>query len=244
MKHLVLIASLALSFATITHASAQVNDPIEPVNRAIFGFNNVVDEVVLDPAVVAYRAAVPKPVRTGLKNFLHNLESPLYFANNLLQGDINGALTTLKRTTINTMVGFGGLFDFAGAEGIKADTEDFGQTLAVWGLGDGPYLVLPLLGPSNARDLGGLIIDSYADPISNYADNIDEEQWNYARTAAQGFVAKNNIYDVQQDFKRNSADYYAAVRSAAKQSRDAAIADRNTLGQSQNYAPLPDFDIE
>lgn len=243
MKHLILTAGLIMTAIAVNPASAQVSDPLEPVNRAVFGFNNVVDTLVLDPAIVAYRAAVPKPVRSGLKNFLHNLKSPLFFANNVLQGDVDGAVTTLKRTTINTLVGFGGLFDFAAAEGIEADAEDFGQTLAVWGVDDGVYLVLPLLGPSNARDLTGLIVDSYADPLNRYADNVDEEEWTYARTAAKGLVAKNDIYDIQQDFKRNSSDYYAAVRSAAKQSRDAAIADRKkTSGADSQNAPLPDFE--
>ncbi len=244
MKNKVLIAGLIGMMAFSTSASAQVNDPLESVNRAVFGFNNVVDQVVLDPAIVAYRAAVPKPARTGLKNFLHNLESPLFFVNNLLQGDIVGATTTLKRTLINTFVGFGGLFDFAAAEGINPDTEDFGQTLAVWGVGDGPYLVLPLLGPSNARDLTGLIVDSYADPINNYARNTDQEEWMYARAGAKALVAKNNVYDVQKDLKRSSSDYYAAVRSASRQSREAAISDRNQNAARDSYAPLPDFDME
>ncbi len=246
MKQLILIAGLVgliTGGLGVNSAAAQVNDPLEPMNRAVFGFNNVVDEIILDPAVVAYRAAVPKPVRSGLKNFLHNLESPLYFANNLLQGDFTGAMTTLKRTAINTMVGFGGLFDFAAAEGIHPDTEDFGQTLAVWGVNDGPYLVLPLLGPSNARDLSGLIVDSYADPINQYANNIDEEEWIYARAGAKALVTKNEVYDIQKDLKRNSSDYYATIRSAAKQSRDAMINDRKN-GKNQGYAPLPSFDIE
>lgn len=249
MKKILLLSGLLLTLSTGAIAQ-DINDPLEPVNRAIFGFNNVVDKVILDPAVIAYRAAVPKPARTGLKNFLHNLKSPIFFANNILQGDIDGAATTLQRTLINTFVGFGGIFDFAAAEGIQPNTEDFGQTLAVWGVGDGAYLVLPILGPSNVRDLGGRIVDGYADPIDNYLDNIDEDEWRYAKAAAEGFVAKNEVFDLQQDIKRHSSDYYAAVRSAASQARASAIKDQTVKRrgpdgslQSSNIS-LPNFDFE
>lgn len=243
MKHLLLTALLIFTWASSVVAQ-EINDPIEPVNRAIFGFNEVVDTVVLDPAVIAYRAVIPKPARTGFKNFLNNLKSPIYLANNLLQGDLEGASVTVQRALINTMVGFGGIFDFAGYEGMNADREDFGQTLGVWGLGEGAYLVLPFLGPSNARDLGGMIVDGYADPINNYLDNIDEEEWMYARAAADGFTAKNEFYDVQQDLKRNSSDYYAAVRSAATQARRAAVKDNTRNGDGETYTALPEFNID
>lgn len=242
MKHIALSLAVLAAVCVSPLARAQeVYDPIEPVNRAVFGFNNALDTVVLDPAVIAYRAALPKPVRTGIKNFIRHLESPLYLANNLLQGDLKGAKVTLERTIINTFVGFGGLMDVAASEGIEADPEDFGQTLAVWGVGSGPYLVLPVLGPSNARDTAGLIVDSYADPLSRYADNIDKDEIAYARAAVKGLVLKNDFYDAQQDLKKNSADYYAAIRSAAKQRREADIRDQN---KGAGNAPLDDYIVE
>lgn len=245
MKKTLLMTAIltgAMALGSFAHAQEAVYDPIEPVNRGILKFNNVVDDVVLDPAVVAYRAVTPKPFRTGLRNFVRNLKSPLYFANNLLQGDLPGAGNTLARTFINTLVGFGGVWDVAGENGIKEDTEDFGQTLAVWGVGPGPYLVLPLLGPSNVRDTAGIVVDGYADPLNRYADNVDKEEWIWIRRGVEGLVVKNDIYDAQKDLKKNSADYYAALRSASQQKRAADIADQSSAKAGNN--PLPDYVVD
>lgn len=247
MKRFLFASAVAVTMATALPAQAQeaVYDPIEPVNRGILSFNNAVDTVILDPAIVGYRAITPKPVRTGIRNFIRHLESPLYFANNLLQGDLEGATTTLKRAVINTFVGFGGVWDVAGENGIHEDAEDFGQTLAVWGVGEGPYLVLPIFGPSNLRDTGGMIVDGYADPINRYAFNTDEEHIAYTRAIVKGLVAKNDVYDAQKDLKKNSADYYAALRSASRQHRNAAIADsKKGDAKGAGNTPLPDYTIE
>jgi ABC-type transporter lipoprotein component MlaA len=122
-----------------------VYDPIEPFNRAVFRFNNVVDMLLLEPASKVYTRVLPPPARTGIGNFLSNLRSPLSFANELLQLDFKGAGTVASRFIINTLAGWGGVFDPAERTGLVASEEDFGQTLAVWGVSDGPYLVLPLL---------------------------------------------------------------------------------------------------
>lgn len=243
MKRILLLAALMTATVLSAPVSAQetVYDPIEPVNRAVLGFNNAVDTVLLDPAVVAYRAVVPKPIRTGVRNFIRHLENPLFFANNILQGDFTGAGRTLERTLINTFVGFGGVWDVAGQHGIQEDPEDFGQTLAVWGVGSGPYLVLPILGPSNLRDTGGLIVDQWADPINQYANNTDNDELLWGRRVVKGLVVKNDIYDAQQDLKANSADYYTALRSAARQKRAADIGDRS---RGDGNSPLPDYNIE
>lgn len=244
MKRILLMTALLTSALAIAPAYAQetVYDPIEPVNRGILHFNNAVDTVILDPAVVAYRAITPKPFRTGFRNFIRNLKSPLYFANNLLQGDFNGAGDTLTRTIVNTFVGFGGVWDVAAENGIQENAEDFGQTLAVWGVGEGPYLVLPILGPSNLRDAGGMVADGYADPLNRWADNTGEEHWIWKRRLAEGLVVKNDIYDAQKDMKENSVDYYSALRSAFRQKRHADIADQGRSGSGNT--PLPDYIIE
>jgi phospholipid-binding lipoprotein MlaA len=245
MKRFLFTAAIALTMTVPAMAQEAVYDPIEPVNRGILSFNNAVDTVILDPAVVGYRAVTPKPVRTGIRNFVRHLESPLYFANNLLQGDLNGAGVTLQRAIINTFVGFGGVWDVAGENGIKEQPEDFGQTLAVWGVGEGPYLVLPILGPSNLRDTGGMIVDGYADPLNRYAMNTDKEEIIWTRAVVKGFVAKDAVYDAQKDMKANSADYYAALRSASRQYRNAAINDNgSSASDTSGNAPLPDYNIE
>ncbi len=247
MKRFLFTTAIAAMMCSALPALAQeaVYDPIEPFNRGVLSFNNAVDTVILDPAVVGYRAITPKPVRTGIRNFIRNLESPLYFANNLLQGDIKGASTTLQRAVINTFVGFGGVWDVAGEHGIEEDAEDFGQTLAVWGVAPGPYLVLPILGPSNLRDTGGMLVDAYADPINQYAGNTDQEEIGWARGLVKGFVAKNDVYDAQKDLKKNSADYYAALRSSARQYREAAIADsKKGNADGAGNTPLPDYNIQ
>ena len=144
---------------------AVISDPFEDTNRAVFKFNETVDDNVIHPVFKGYRFVVPKEARNSLGNFLRNLRSPVIFANEVLQGDLEGARTVLLRAVINTFTGFGGLFDFAGKEGLPHEEEDFGQTLATWGLDHGPYIVVPLLGPSSARDSVGYIVDGYADPL-------------------------------------------------------------------------------
>ncbi|MCD8571484.1 MAG: VacJ family lipoprotein [Alphaproteobacteria bacterium] len=217
-------------------SETEINDPFESFNRGVFAFNQGFDNVILHPAIEGYRAVVPKPARTGLSNFLSNLKSPIHFANQVLQGDIAGAATVLERTIINTFLGFG-LFDVAGSEGIEVEAEDFGQTLAVWGVGHGPYLVVPFLGPSSLRDYVGYAVDAYADPLRMYLFNIDQEGWAYARSGADYFVLRDSLMDVLKDLERSSVDYYAATRSIYVQRRAAMVADSDN-----GYADIPDFD--
>ena len=170
---------------------AAISDPLEDVNRAIFGFNTVVDDNVIHPVVEGYRFVVPKEARNSLGNFLRNLNSPVLFANELLQGDIEGARIVLLRAAINTFAGFGGLFDFAGKEGLPHQQEDFGQTLATWGLDHGPYFVIPLLGPTTTRDSVGYIVDSYADPLRHYLFNIEKTGRHYLISSQTHLVEVN-----------------------------------------------------
>lgn len=218
-----------------------ISDPFEGTNRAIFSFNNALDHAVINPVVKGYRTVVPKPARSGLRNFLRNLKSPVLLANQVLQGDVDGAGNVLKRASINTLVGAGGLFDVAGAEGIPYEQEDFGQTLAVWGVGHGPYIVVPVLGPSSLRDYAGYFVDAYADPLRWYLFNIDEEGWYYARMGAEYLDLRESLLDTLEDIERSSIDYYAAVRSIYYQRRQALVEDRaSTPGDAA--AAIPDYD--
>lgn len=201
-----------------------VSDPMEGLNRGVFKVNDALDRAILEPVARGYRTMTPEGVRLGVRNFLRNLRSPINFANQVLQGDLTGAGEQLLRTTVNTVFGIG-LFDVADSMGLAYEQEDFGQTLATWGIGDGPYIVAPILGPSNARDLVGVAVDTYADPIRLWLENTDRSHWYYTRVAANTIDAREELLDVVSDLRKNSIDYYAAVRSAYSQRREAMIRD-------------------
>lgn len=217
-------------------SGAEISDPFEGANRRIFAFNSVVDDNVIHPAVKGYRAVVPNAARNGVHNFLTNLRSPVVFANQVLQGDIQGASTVLVRATVNTFTGFGGILDVAAAEGIAHEGEDFGQTLAVWGVGHGPYLVVPVLGPSSARDYVGYVVDGYADPLRLYLNNIDDDGLSYARIGAGYLDLREQLMDVLNDLEASSIDYYAATRSIYHQRREAQVND-----EQPGLAAIPDY---
>ena len=236
--------SLALAAVTVLGLSAcasgpdgEISDPMEGVNRGIFKFNDVVDTAVMKPVATGYRKAVPQPARTGVRNFLHNLKSPTIIANNLLQGNLDGAGKSTTRMVANTMFGVGGIFDVAGAEGVKYEEEDFGQTLGVWGVGNSPYVVLPLLGSSSVRDTAGLIVDTYADPLRLWLTNTDNEGWYYAKVGVAAVDKREELLDVLADLKKNSIDYYAAVRSSYAQRREAQVRNSDSSGN----ADLPEI---
>ncbi len=208
---------------------SEVNDPLEPVNRAVFKFNEGVDYVVFAPLARGYKAIVPKKGQTGIRNFLRNLASPIDFTNQLLQGDFEGAADVTGRFLLNTTFGLGGFIDIAESEaGVEYEGEDFGQTLAVWGVGDGPYVVLPFLGPSNARDTVGLAADTAGDPLNWYVNRTNRDWQAYTRAGLTAIDTKARLLDPMSELKESSLDYYATVRSIYKQFREAAIADRGS----------------
>ena len=135
----------------------EIYDPFEPVNRAIFSFNNVADRIVLEPIAKGYKK-LPSPIQSGINNFLSNLRAPLVVVNQLLQGQGENAVQSSGRFIVNSTVGVFGLFDVAEKIGLEEKEEDYGQTLATWGVGDGFYIVLPLFGPSNLRDTSGMVL--------------------------------------------------------------------------------------
>ncbi len=237
---LIALSSLALSSCASTTINNNkiydneivINDPIEEVNRKVMAFNQVIDKIIINPIIKGYRAIIPTPARSGIRNFLRNLKSPVILANQLLQGDINGARNALLRATINTTIGVGGIFDVAGYEGIEYEPEDFGQTLAVWGIKPGPYIVLPILGPSSLRDYGGYIADSFADPVRLKLFHHDNE-WLYAGKSTADYIdLRESLIDTLNELKTSSIDYYAAVRSTYYQHREALINDRKSNTQS------------
>ena len=150
--------------------SGNPKDPIEGFNRAMYGFNEAVDTVVIKPVAQGYDYVLPSPVRTGVTNFFGNLADLFIGVNNLLQGKPEQAVSDLGRVLINSTVGILGLFDVATPAGLEKHEEDFGQTFGRWGVGNGAYVVLPILGPRTVRDTAGLVLDMAADPVGNVSD--------------------------------------------------------------------------
>lgn len=221
----------------------QTNDPLEPMNRAVFGFNQAVDRALLKPLAQGYRAAVPAFGRERVRDFLNNLRSPLVLANDMLQGDADRAMQTLMRFAFNTSFGIGGLFDVASPGGIPYHDEDFGQTFAVWGVGEGPYLVLPIIGPSNPRDTTGLVIEWLSDPFTNYMDNTGRDWAAWTRTGIAGIDKRESLLDTLDEVERTSLDYYSSIRALYRQRRDTDIkngksSDRPTPGMSVSAAGI------
>lgn len=232
------VAGCAKSADPNTGYKSQMRDPIEPFNRGVFAFNNVLDIYLIEPVAKIYNTIFPDFVRNSVQNFMRNLKSPLIVANSLLQGDIGNAGVATARFIINTTAGIGGLVDVASAQGFQYQPEDFGQTLAVWGLGDGFYVVLPILGPSSLRDTAGLAGDITADPVRIYAHNTDNMWIYYTRGAVEGLDTRARMVKGIQDLRRNSLDYYAAVRSAYAQKRQSLIRNENV----DNPLAVPAYD--
>ena len=218
----------------------ETNDPIEPVNRAIFSFNQGLDAVILKPVASVYKQVLPQTLQDGIRNFLNNLRTPLILANNLLQGDIDGAHQTIARFTTNSIIGFGGFGDPAGDLGVKYRSEDLGQTLGVWGMGEGPYLMLPIFGPSNPRDLIGLVVESVADPIDIWADNTDREAIPISRLLLRGIDRRAGNLKTIDELEKSSLDFYATVRSLYRQVR----ADEIRNGDTDDTIPSPSISLD
>lgn len=197
-------------------------DILEPLNRGVFKFNEVVDGVLIRPMAHIYLGIMPEFGQKIVKNMLANLASPVVFLNSVLQYDPNNAGKTFGRFVINSTVGIAGAFDVAGEFGIKKENKkDFGQTMGVYGAGTGTYIVLPLLGPSDARDTLGLVVDILSDPFT-YILTTNES---VARTAIDGLVKRADYLPVTDRIYRDSFDPYATFRSVYLQNRDKFVRD-------------------
>jgi len=206
------------------------NDPLEPLNRGVYAVNDAVDTVLLRPAAVAYRTLVPPPVRQGVRNALGNLRAPTIFMNDLLQGEMDRAGRTGARFLINSTLGIGGLIDVAEWQfGIRGHGEDFGQTLATWGVGEGPFLFLPLLGPSNPRDLLGVGVDAVASPWFWFGQGEVVEILRWVRTGMTVLDTREGVLDALDTVNRTSLDPYSTLRSAYRQRRAAEIRNTGTV---------------
>ncbi|HEY1708563.1 MAG TPA: VacJ family lipoprotein [Rhizomicrobium sp.] len=234
--------AVALGGCETTPEQDANNDPLEPVNRVMFDINFAVDRYVGVPAGAVYTAVVPKPVRHGIHNALQNLGAPVTFSNDLLQGEPERAAQTLYRFGVNSTFGIGGLIDIGSIAGVPPHREDFGQTLGVYGVGEGPYLVLPFIGPAPPRDLAGHYIDAFMDPL--YYISFEGRHKlligrHFAGLADGQAEAMGAVKQIEA-----SADPYAAARSAYRQHRNAEIRngvpDTNHLPDITNVPPTSD----
>lgn len=217
------LSALVLLAGCATGPTADPRDPLEPWNRGVYRFNDTLDRAVVKPVAVAYRDGLPSPVRTGVSNFFANLQDAWSAVNNALQLKGEGAGNSLVRFGVNTVFGLGGLLDIASEMRIERHTEDFGQTLGYWGLGAGPYLVLPLLGPSSLRDTAALPVDSQGNPV-NHVEHVPTRN---ATTAVSLVDKRVSLLPATDMLDRVALDPYAFTRDAYLQHRRNAIYDGN-----------------
>jgi phospholipid-binding lipoprotein MlaA len=223
---------MTLSACTTTRVGTDrlaEKDPLEGFNRAVWAVNRGADKVVVKPVTQVYRTVTPKPARDGVRNFFANVGEPFSFINNILQGHGDRAVRNLGRFLVNSTIGLGGLFDHASRIKIKPAPEDLGQTFAAWGMNGGPYLVLPLLGPSTLRDGVGTGVAQVADPYRYCLNNCDLPKGvPLALTATEVISTRDGLIEAGADnFLESSLDPYAAARSAFLQRRRADILNRD-----------------
>lgn len=233
------VCVIAMAATLLSACGARVsvgseNDPYETMNRKLFAIEQTLDHYIVEPAAKGYNY-LPAPVRRSTRNFLNNVASPITMTNDLLQADIARFGITFLRFGINTTIGIGGLFDPARHMGFERHTEDFGQTLAIYGFEPGPYLYVPGLGPMPPRDLIGWTVDWAFDPWTYAADgDIGIAFASYAIDGIDLRAANLGIFD---EIERSSVDFYATVRSLYRQNRKSEIANGVT-----DIDDLPDID--
>lgn len=196
----------------------EIGDPFESFNRKMFSFNRFFENYLIRPLATAYNW-LPELLRDMVHNLVVNLGGPATFANDLLQGEGRRAGQTFSRLLVNSTVGIGGLFDVAGLAGMPGHEEDFGQTLAVWGVPTGPYLVIPLFGPSNPRDGISLLADSYMDPFNVWMIETNRTEYGLLRLSVDRTDEYSRLMDDLDGLKETTIDYYAAIRSLQTQKR-------------------------
>ncbi len=212
----------------------QNNDPLEPTNRFLYRVNDGIDTYVFRPVAVAYRYAVPGMARRHVHNLLSNMSSPIIFANDVMQAKPRRAGDTLVRFAINTTAGVGGLFDVATDLGYPAHDTDFGVTMALWGVGEGPFLFLPIIGPSNPRDAGGFAGNAVLDPFT-WASFGGSNALRYSKFGLGAVDARERVLDTTDNIKKTALDPYATYRSLYRQNRQSTI--DQTRGDDRGTVP-------
>jgi len=230
MKALPRLSSLALAIAACAVLAgcatpSNPQDPLEKFNRASFAFNDTVDRVALKPAATAYKNVLPGFVQTGVGNFFGNLSDVWSSANNFLQGKGEAGATDFMRVALNSTFGIFGILDIASEAGLQKHNEDFGQTLGYWGVPSGPFLMLPLLGPSTIRDTAALPADRWADPWKYK----DPHNWRNIGTGVRVIDQRASLLEASNLFEEAALDRYDFIRDGYMQRRQSQVFD----GESQ-----------
>jgi phospholipid-binding lipoprotein MlaA len=223
----------------VTTYEEEFNDPLENVNRKIFDFNQFVDRNAIVPVAKGYRTVFPDPVRDSFRDFLNNLREPLVFVNDALQGQFDRAGKDVARFVVNSTVGIAGTVDVMGRWGIPYHEEDLGLTLGSWGVAEGPYLVVPILGPSTPRDLGGQVAEGFGDPWNRIVSGSPYTLYwiPFTRGLVSGIDTRSRYIETLADIERTSLDYYATIRSLYRQRRAALIRHE----REEELPPRPGF---
>lgn len=212
-----------------------VNDPLEPFNRAMYSVNLKLDTYAIRPVTVAYTDVVPEGVRDHIHNVLSNLASPVKLGNEMLQGKPRPAGDTLMRFLINSTVGVLGVFDVATGLGYPSHDTDFGMTLAAWGVGPGPYLFLPVLGPGSPRDSSGRIVDIAGDPLTYFGQGVGVTAANWSRFGLNLVDQRSQYLGTFKQIRRTALDPYATFRSLYRQHREAEL----DASRAENQRTVP-----
>lgn len=232
------LSFVALCVGAPVNALAQdaVYDPWEGTNRNLFAAHEAIDKAVVEPVARGYRAITNRPIRSGVTNFLRNLRAPVIFANDLLQGEVERAGVTAARFGVNSTVGLLGVFDTADRMGLEFHDEDFGQTLAVWGVSEGPFIWVPVMGPTNLRDGAGRFVDSALNPLT-WAEFDGDDTFRTTRGVMTGVGTRESLLDTVDGIRSDSLDPYVTFRSSYDLLRASAIENGR-----QNVQDLPEFE--
>jgi phospholipid-binding lipoprotein MlaA len=223
-------AVLAVVAGCATGPNANPADPFEPFNRGVSRFNDGVDKAVLVPVATAYQGVLPSMVRTGVGNFFNNIGDVWSLANNVAQFKVQNSAETFMRLNVNTFFGLGGLLDVATEAGIPRHEEDFGQTLGHWGVGAGPYVVLPLLGSSTLRDTAAKPLDYWGDPVGH----IEDVAWRNSLTVLRVVDTRAQFLRAGRLLEDAALDKYSFTRDAYLQHRRSDVYDGNPPDDDSN----------
>lgn len=226
------VISLLLLVGCATGSNVNPRDPLEPFNRGVYQFNDAVDRAVIKPVATAYREVLPSPVRTGISNFFNNLQDAWSGVNSVLQLKGEAATNNWVRFAANTVFGLGGVLDIASEMQIERHTEDFGQTLGHWGVGAGPYMILPLLGPSTVRDTAALPVDVQGDLVTGISDVPTRN----SATTLNLLDHRSRLLLASDMLDKVALDPYTFTRDAYLQGRRNAVYDGNPPDDDESAA--------